>query len=337
MNNSSNILFKYGLVKDEYIELPPKKIERIFITSTSEGNGFANNMKYINETFDNSKLFVLADGFIYDKNIFGIDVNNVYYDPKFSFWWHWKHIWHNQNGDLPAFLDWHTGDVEKLFCYEKTRKYKFLSLNHNSKFGRNIFIEGLSDDFIKENWISAHFSKRDNLKNDKYYGERYAHDNRFFNIIFTKLNDKAYIHPFFESSVINDAITDKHLCITEKSSIPFLCGAIAIPLSSMFYVSEYEKLGFKFVKEINGIPINETIEWKVDFEEWNKNIPKDSPEVEWLQKQVTKIETINKENSLSDIREVYLQNLEIIEHNQNIVRGLMTNDLYLNNLKEWMK
>ena len=94
------------------------------------------------------------------------------------------------------------------------------------------------DNFIKENWISAHFSKRDNLKNDKYHGERYAHDNRFFNIIFTKLNDKAYIHPFFESSVINDAITDKHLCITEKSGIPFLCGAIAIPLSSMFYVTK---------------------------------------------------------------------------------------------------
>ena len=101
MNNSSNILFKYGLVKDEYLELPPKKIEKIFITSTSEGNGFANNMKYINETFDNSKLFVLADGFIYDKNIFGIDVDNVYYDAKFNFWWHWKHIWQNQNGDLP--------------------------------------------------------------------------------------------------------------------------------------------------------------------------------------------------------------------------------------------
>ena len=44
--------------------------------------------------------------------------------------------------------------------------------------------------------------------------------------------------------------------ITEKSCIPFLLGNIAIPMN-LFYVSEYEKLGFKFVKNINGVSINE--------------------------------------------------------------------------------
>lgn len=338
MNNSSNILHKFGLGDDKLVEIPPKRVEKIFISATSEGYGFANNMEYIKSIIDKSVLYIVSDGFIYDREIFGVNTDNVFYNPKFNFWWAWNHIWQNKNGDVPFFLSWHLGDIKKLINPNKKREVKFISLNHNFKKGRDIFIENLSDKFIEDNWVSGHFSDRINLKNDKYDEKTkdFAKNNKFYNIIFEKLKNKGYIQPFFESNGINDSQTDKHISITEKSLIPFLLGNIAMPLSSKFLVSEYEKLGLEFVKDINGVSINQTFEWNID-KDWEKKNHDESTEVKWLKQQISKIEVINQENSLEDIENVYLKNIDIIEHNQNIVKSLMTDEQSVNELKQWVQ
>ena len=118
------------------------------------------------------------------------------------------------------------------------------------------------------------------------------------------------------------------LMITEKSCIPFLLGNIAVPMN-LYYVSEYEKLGFKFVKDINGIQINETIDWDINSD---IELPK-----KWLLEQTNRLNLINKNNTLQDIKKVYDDNLDIIKHNQNLVIELMTNEDVLDELKQWIK
>ena len=118
------------------------------------------------------------------------------------------------------------------------------------------------------------------------------------------------------------------LMITEKSCIPFLLGNIAVPMN-LYYVSEYEKLGFKFVKDINGIPINETIDWDINSD---IELPK-----KWLLEQTNRLNLINKNNTLQDIKKVYNDNLDIIKHNQNLVVELMTNEDVLDELKQWIE
>ena len=56
----------------------------------------------------------------------------------------------------------------------------------------------------------------------------------------------------------------------------------------------------------------------------------------WLNRQVKKIDKINKENSLEDIKKVFLENEDIIIHNQKLVMELMTGDEPMKKMRDWM-
>lgn len=326
MNSSSDFLKKLNISNQDFVELEPKKINKVFLSGMCEGYGYLQHISEIYKVVNSKYLYPISDGFLYNKRIFDIPEEQVFYNPKLSFWWVWNVLWQNKTGNCPELLKLHNGNIEKVTNKERKRELKFISLNRNLKTGRDIFVESLSNNFLKENWITGHFSKRKNLKNDKLINNKFTH---FYNIIFNDLNTKGYIQPFFESTGLNDGFTDKILMITEKSCIPFLLGNIAIPMN-LFYVSEYEKLGFKFVKNINGVSINETIDWNLN--KYDKTYPE-----KWLKELTKKINYINESNTLQDIEKVYQDNYELILHNQNLVKELMTDNSVVDELKQWIE
>ena len=325
VNSSSNFLSKLNIGRNDFIEIESKPITKIFLSNTTEGYGFLSNTQDLYNTINKDCINVIVDGFLHSKDVFELPEEQVFYNPKLNFWWVWNVIWNKQNKACSEFEKFHSNDINKLQNQSREREMKFISLNRNFKTGRDIFVENVSQELIDENWITGHFSNRKNLKNDSLVNNDFKH---FYNIIFQHINNKGYIQPFFESPGLNDAITDKMLMITEKSCIPFLLGNIAVPMN-LYYVSEYEKLGFKFVKDINGIQINETIDWDINSD---IELPK-----KWLLEQTNRLNLINKNNTLQDIKKVYDDNLDIIKHNQNLVVELMTNEDVLDELKQWIK
>tara|TARA_A100001201_G_C4093933_1_gene203038 strand:- start:2601 stop:3665 length:1065 start_codon:yes stop_codon:yes gene_type:complete len=351
-NTSSNFLQKLGVPNENFIEVEPKYINKVFISGITEGYGFLNHTKKLMEDINPKKLYPIVDGFLQDKNDFlPIPPENVYVDARLNFWWVWNVLWnfnpkyrtYDDEIDNPmtgSKGDWgHNGTI-KSFIKPLTskRKHKFMCLNNNNKTGREIFIDEISDKLIEENWISGYFSDRVGLKNiDKVDPNNPAPPNMFYSKIFFEHYDRCYIQPFFESPGLNDGFTDKMLMVTEKSCIPFLLGNIAIPMN-LFYVSEYEKLGFKFVKNINGVSINETIEWDIEKYKMDSDIKSnDNFPTKFLRNNIKSIEKINNESTLDDLEKVWLENIDIIEHNRELVIKYMTSTECLDDLKEWLE
>ena len=325
MNSSSNFLEILGNDNQKYIEIEPKSISKVIVSGTTEGYGYLSHMEKIFNVVNKENINTIVDGFIPDNSVMKLPNEQVFYNPALSFWFVWNVLWKNNNKSCQEFANLHKNNINNILNTDKKRKTKFVSLNRNFKAGREIFIESITQEFIDENWITGHFSDRNNLKNDKLVNDDFKH---FYILIFKQLKNSGYIQPFFESSGLNDGLTDKMLMITEKSCIPFMLGNIAIPMN-LFYVSEYEKLGFKFVKNINGVSINETIDWDYNMD---INYPK-----KWLKEQIEKILLINKNNSLQDIEKVYKDNIDIIRHNQKLVKNLMTDNSVIDKLKHWIE
>ena len=326
MSNSSQLLKRLKIEKEFWIEIEPKPIEKVFISGLTEGYGYLQHIEKIYKTISSDYLYPISDGFLYNKNIFKVPEQQVFDNPILSFWYTWYILWQDATNNCPELLRFHKGDINKIINLDKKREHKFISLNRNLKTGRDTFINSLDDNFLKDNWVSGHFSDRKYLKNDKLINNQFIH---FYNLIFIDLKNKGYIQPFFESSGLNDGFTDKMLMITEKSCIPFLLGNIAIPMN-LFYVSEYEKLGFEFVKDINGVSINETIEW--DLVKYNESFAS-----VWLNELIEKIKYINQNNTLQDIEKIYQDNYELILHNQNLIKKLMTDNSVIYELKQWIE
>lgn len=332
---------KDGLQGDRgFLEIQAKELNKIFISDATEGYGFLNHTKELMKDINPKKLYPISDGFLYkDKSLWApIPEENIYCDPRINIWWVWNRIWALNQGSKAITTgedQLHHGDVKYLIRnYTTEREYKFISLNNNWKSGREILVEQSSDKFIKDNWVSGYFSDRPGLRNfDKDDIDDMAPPAVFYSILFEQHCNKGYIQPFYESPAQNDSVTDYMLMITEKTCIPFLLGTIAIPMN-MFYVSEYEKLGFKFVKEINGIKINRTIEWDVTEDSRDDKNP-NSPH-NWSRRQVHKLDKINEQNSLEDIKKVFLENQDIILHNQKLIMEYMTTDKYMKKLRDWM-
>ena len=81
------------------------------------------------------------------------------------------------------------------------------------------------------------------------------------------------------------------------------------------------------VTSLKCIEIKSSMGWCDDI-----NYPK-----KWLKEQIEKILLINKNNSLQDIEKVYKDNIDIIRHNQKLVKNLMTDNSVIDKLKHWIE
>ena len=122
--------------------------------------------------------------------------------------------------------------------------------------------------------------------------------------------------------------------ITEKTAIPFILGNISIPLG-IFYVDFLEKMGYQFVKKIGDISINETIDPK-DWEGFGWGSARVQDVKNWNYELFDKLNKIEKLSSLSDIKYLYIDNLDIMEHNKQLVKKHMTDTTVIEKLKKWI-
>ena len=312
-----------------------------------------------------SKLYLIADGFApetgfekffpkwnYKKQIFK--------SANLSFWWAWNKLFNKYKtwtGKITMKLHLELKrNVNSLFSNESNRKHKFISLNHNFKQGRELLTHGVSHKFLEENYINNHFIPNrtgfkfdfkpiksedglvqvsEDINDDRLTS---SGDSPFYDVIFNEHRTTAYIAPYFESPAMSDAYTDWMLMITEKSVVWTALGCIVIPMNQ-FYVAELEKIGFKFVKEINGVNINETEDWNLKkYKLWE--LSRDQAietSKKWTEKQVERLERINKENTLEEIQKVHEQNTDLIEHNQKLLKKLLVGDEFFTEIEEWLK
>ena len=312
------------------------------------------------------KLYLIVDGFAPDTGFEKFFPNwdykkHIFKSANLSFWWAWNKLFNKYKkwtGKITMKLHLELKrNVNSLFTNKSNRKHKFISLNHNFKNGRELLTHGVSNKFLKENYINNHFlNDRPGFKFDfkplRLEGsllqvtEEFSDgskltssgDSPFYDVIFNEHKTTAYIAPYFESPAMSDAYTDWMLMITEKSVIWTALGCIVIPMNQ-FYVAEFEKIGFKFVKEINGVNINETEDWNDEkYNLWGMSRDQ-AVEVSkrWTNKQVEKLERINKENTLEDIQKVHEQHTDLIEHNQKLLKKLLVGDEFLTEIEEWLK
>ena len=265
-----------------------------------------------------------------------------------------------------GFRNIHNNNIDTLCDYESKmdRDFKFIVLNNNYKPGRPQFVDTMTDSFIKENWVSANFFQDEYFwKSDDWKGpspqnptvrnpqerdvykylrkddySKYENDdtgwNSCYEILWTQHLNKAYIQPYWESCAWTDALTEGHYMITEKTAIPFILGNISIPLG-IFYVDFLEKMGYQFVKKIGDISINETIDPK-DWEGFGWGSARVQDVKNWNYELFDKLNKIEKLSSLSDIKYLYIDNLDIMEHNKQLVKKHMTDTTVIEKLKKWI-
>ena len=131
-------------------------------------------------------------------------------------------------------------------------------------------------------------------------------------------------------------MTDGHYMLNEKSLLPIIMGHITIPLG-IFYVDYLEKMGYKFVKKIGDISINETVSQE-DFIGFSRTRWENVPKVrKWNYEVFDKLNKIDELYSLKDIRDVYIENFDIIEHNRSLIKHHMSDNSILEKLKEWIE
>jgi len=329
------------------------KYDKVFVSQMLEGYGMSQKLKDFYQNFDKEKIFIINDGFICEKWIDQIYSNvpkeNIFYDPTLSFWYVWNrvlsdcgHVDGIKSGKINnEFRKIHNNNIDKVFPeYNIDRDMKFIILNRNFKPGREECVRELSDSFLRNNWVSCDFiDNTDNLflRRDDY--SKYQNDNSGWNscyeILWKDHSNKAYIQPYWESCAWTDAITDGHYMITEKSLIPFILGNISIPLG-IFYVDFLEKMGYQFVKKIGDISVNETI----DAEDWNGSFgwkgARTDDVKKWNYKLFDKLNKIEELCSLADIKYLYIDNLDIMEHNKQLVKKHMTDTIVIEKLKKWI-
>ena len=208
---------------------------------------------------------------------------------------------------------------------------KFIILNRNFKPGRKECVRALSDSFLRNNWVSCDImDNTDNLflRKDDY--SKYQNDvtgwNSCYEIVWKEHSNKAYIQPYWDSPAWADALTDGHYMITEKSLIPFILGNISIPLG-IFYVDFLEKMGYQFVKKIGDISVNETIN-PDDWGEFGWRKARVDDVEEWNYKLFDKLNRIDDLCSLEDIKYLYIDNSDIMDHNKQLVKKHIN---YVNN------
>jgi hypothetical protein len=259
----------------------------------------------------------------------------------------------------------------------KDREFKFMLLNNNFKEGRAQCINTLSDSFIKNNWVSANFfvdelnwleHKYDHLISPtddpsgggpvfeknlippedrevyKYLRKddfsKYENDqsgwNSCYEILWKEHLNKAYIQPYWESCAWTDAMTDGHYMLNEKTLLPIVMGHITIPLG-IFYVDYLEKMGYQFVKKIGDISINETVPQEDILGFSRSNWPLTHKVQEWNYELFDKLNKIDELYSLKDIRDEYVENLDIIEHNRSLMKHHMSDESILEKLKNWIE
>lgn len=269
-----------------------------------------------------------------------------------------------------AFRSMHKNNIDSMFpeC-NKDREFKFMLLNNNFKEGRAQCLDTLSDSFIKNNWVSANFfvnelnwldwdfkhliSPDDPEKIPIKHPEdrevyKYLRKDDFsdsidetgwnscYEILWREHLNKAYIQPYWESCAWTDAVTDGHYMLNEKTLLPIIMGHITIPLG-IFYVDYLEKMGYKFVKKIGDISINETVSQE-DFIGFSRTKWENVPKVrKWNYEVFDKLNKIDELYSLKDIRDVYIENFDIIEHNRSLIKHHMSDNSILEKLKEWIE
>ena len=371
------------------------KYDKVIVSQQTEAYGMANKLKNFYANFDSDKIFVINDGFVCEKYLDRIyptvPRENIFYNPLLSIWHSWNHVLSDNSRILAhsygksnirlsphankindGFRNIHNNDINTLCDYESKmdRDFKFIVLNNNYKPGRALFVDVMSDSFIKENWVSANFlqSKENELNWNNYdcnnFEEeiknpqerdvykyirkddysKYENDNTGWNscyeIIWTQHLNKAYIQPYWESCAWTDAVTDGHYMVNEKTLLPLLMEHLTIPLG-IFYVDILEKLGYEFVKKIGDVDINETISQeeigycgygKTDEEE--QKITKKIKD--WNLNLFNKINKINNLYSLSDIKDIYVQNYDTIKHNKELVKNHASDNNVIDELRKWI-
>jgi len=306
---------------------------------------------------------------------------NIFINPILSIWCAWNMILSDKGREKIAVQDMrttnkindgfrtiHKNNIDNLLNVSNKfdRDYKFIVLNNNYKPGRAQFVDRMSESFIKENWVSANFFKEkpwnlhkwENfyppitnpaekeeyryLREDDYtkYENNQSGWNSCYEILWKEHLNKAYIQPYWESTAWTDALTDGHYMISEKTLMPIIMGHITIPLAP-FHVDYLEKLGYKFIKKIGNISINETISQDefgfIGSGEGAGDRDFHEPIVKLCNKIFDKILKINDECSLEDIKKTYVENYDMIQHNKNLLKKHVTHDSVLKDLKTWIE
>ncbi len=371
---------KYGV--EGYQDLLGK-YDKVIVSEQTEGYGMANRLEKFYQNFDKEKIFIINDGFLFEKWIDQIYPNvpkeNIFYDPTLSIWTSWNCIL-SDNGRTQfhpslkindGFRFMHKNNIDNMFPECNTdREFKFMLLNNNFKEGRAQCIDTLSDSFIKNNWVSANFFVKElnwldwdfeHLVSPVYHFEipikhpkdrevykylrkddfdKHENDtsgwNSCYEILWREHLNKAYIQPYWESCAWGDAVTDGHYMLNEKTILPIIMGQLTIPLG-IFYVDYLEKMGYEFVKKIGDISINETVSQE-DFVGFSRSDWAITHKVqEWNYELFDKLNKIDELYSLKDIRDEYVENFDIIEHNRSLIKHHMSDKSILEKLKNWIE
>ena len=366
-----------------------ERYEKIFINDVTESHNQERLYHKLFSTIDTSKIYPIVDGFAdefcLEKIYPNIPRQNIFLSPIFCLWYEFNVIFTHRITTIPHIDKWYLSDrlkpsskinlpflklidnnIDNLINeYSTDRKFKFIFLNRNMGGGREICIDRLSDNFLKENWVSAGFAHTDkergypydgtNTKPYKWYLDKtesererfkylrrdnfvdYENDNTgwssCYEIIWKEHYNKAYFQIYWEtSSWTEPALHCGQSMLTEKTMIPFLMGNLPIPMN-IFYVDYLEKIGFKFIKKIGDVEINKSISQSDFIEPGPKTANKISS---WYDKQMDCLNAINK-YSLNDIKDIYVKNFDMVEHNRDLMRNYCIDDNILNTLEEWIQ
>ena len=86
-------------------------------------------------------------------------------------------------------------------------------------------------------------------------------------------------------------------------------------------------------KKIGDVEINKSISQSDFIEPGPKTANKISS---WYDKQMDCLNAINK-YSLNDIKDIYVKNFDMVEHNRDLMRNYCIDDNILNTLEEWIQ